>query len=407
MKELTPEESLSKIKSQLILRYIFWATLLLKMLCTFVGWARTACTDGDSIKINPKFWTVLDPEEQKFVLAHELAHCILKHHLRKGGRKHKLWNIACDFVVNLLLQDAGFKLPNGVLIDERFRDMTTEAVYAILEKEGDWDDGEDGEWNYEGEGDGSGDGSGQDDKEGSGKGGSKGKGNGKWGWKFGEVKDYQGSDPQANDHEWSARVAQAVQASRSCGQGSAFMDRLIEANKRSRIPWREVVQRFVQVLSKNDFDWKFPNRRYIAHDTYLPSVRSFEIGKILFIGDSSGSIGDEEINIAGSEIQAACLLVKAEFYVLWVDDTVHLPVEEIDQNQYPLQLKPKGGGGTDFRPGFDWVDREDFDPLCVIYITDGYCSSFPKEPSYPVLWLVTAKDKFEPPFGEVTYWHDV
>jgi predicted metal-dependent peptidase len=405
MREITPEESLSKIKSQLILRYIFWATLLLKMACLFRDWCRTAYTDGDMIGINPKFWTGLDPDEQKFVLAHELGHCILKHHLRKGNRKHRLWNIACDFVVNLLLVDAGFKLPHGCLYDEKYRDMTTEAVYALLEKDKTWEDGEDGEWNFDGEGDG--DGSGSSNGEGEQPSKGNGKGSGKWGWKFGEVKDYKGSDPQANDHEWSARVAQAVQASRSCGQGSAFMDRLVEANKRSRIPWKEVVQRFVQVLSKNDFDWTRPNKRYIAHDTYLPSVRSFEVGKILFIGDSSGSIGDEEINIAASEIQAACLLVKADFFVLWVDDTVHLPIEEIDPHEYPLQLKPKGGGGTDFVPGFQWVDRENFDPLCVIYITDGYCGSFPKEPDYPVLWLVTAKDKFDPPFGEVTYWHDV
>lgn len=399
-KKLSPDESLSRIKSQLILRYIFWATLLLKMLCSFATWARTACTDGESIHISPAFWETLDPEEQKFLLAHELAHCFLKHHLRKGKRKHVLWNIACDYVVNLLLKEAGFSLPVGCLYDERFKDMTAEAVYAILEKEstngGSGGEGDD-EWNIEpGDGDGEGSETGQ------------GSGNGKrWSWKFGEVKEYTGKDPQKNEQEWNARIQQAVQASRSCGQGSAMLDRFAEATKRSRVPWKEVCQRFVQVRAKNDFDWRMPNRRYVASDVYAPCIRSYEIGKILFIGDSSGSIGTEEINIAASEIQAAAHAVRAEFWIMWVDDRVQGVPEQIDTTKYPLDLKPKGFGGTDFKPGFKWVDKENFDPVCLIYITDGYCNSFPEEPDYPVLWLVTAKDKFEPPFGEVTYWHDV
>jgi predicted metal-dependent peptidase len=135
-----------------------------------------------------------------------------------------------------------------------------------------------------------------------------------------------------------------------------------------------------------------------------PSLHNLEIGKILFIGDSSGSIGEEEINICASEIQSAALSVKADFWVMWVDDHFQGPPVQIDPWQYPLKLKPKGFGGTCFKPGFEWIQKTDFDPLCVVYITDGYCNSFPKEPDFPVLWIVTAKNNFKPPFGEVTYW---
>jgi predicted metal-dependent peptidase len=375
-KQLTPDESLSRIKSQLILSYIFWATLLLKMRCEFDNNISTACTDGETIKLSAKFWESLSSDEQKFILAHELAHCLLKHHLRKGHRNHRLWNIACDLVVNLLLKDAGFTLPEDVLLNDKYKDMTAEAVYAIIEKDPQYEDGN-------------------------------GKGDGKWGWDFGEVKEYDGPDPQANEQEWNGRIQQAIQASKSCGQGSAMLDRLAEATKRSRVPWKEVCQRFVQVRAKNDYDMRQPNRRYTASDMYLPCLRSFEIGKILFIGDSSGSIGEEEINIAASEIQAAALTVKAEFWIMWVDDEVRGDPVEIPLDQYPLKLKPKGYGGTDFKPGFEWIDKENFDPVCVIYITDGFCNSFPNEPDYPVLWLVTSKDKFNAPFGEVTYYFDV
>jgi predicted metal-dependent peptidase len=285
-----------------------------------------------------------------------------------------------------LLKDAGFSLPPGVLYNKKYKDMTAEAVYTILEQKIK-------SYLY-GESDGDGEETLESD-------------NNPFGWKFGEVKEYTGKDPQTNDHEWTARIQQAAQAAHSCGKGSPFMDRLAEANKRSRIPWREVCQRFVQVRAKNDYDWRIPNKRYAGNGIYTPCLRSFEMGKVLFIGDSSGSIGEEEINIAASEIQAATILVKAEFWVMWVDDHVQGEPEEIDSNVYPLKLKPKGFGGTDFKPGFEWIDKESFDPVCVIYITDGFCNSFPPEPDFPVLWLITSKENFKPPWGEVTNYWDI
>jgi predicted metal-dependent peptidase len=45
-----------------------------------------------------------------------------------------------------------------------------------------------------------------------------------------------------------------------------------------------------------------------------------------------------------------------------------------------------GGGGTDFRPVFDRVNKDGLDPECVVYLTDGM-GSFPAvAPPYPVIW---------------------
>jgi predicted metal-dependent peptidase len=383
-KIMDPEESLSKIKSQLILSYMFWATLILKLPTSFdenmqppmPGCMATAKTDGESIIIHPEYWTSLSSEDQKLLLVHEVAHCMFKHHLRRGDRDPMMWNIACDLVVNLILEEAGFRIPNGQLIDYKYKDMSAEAVYELIKKMSDKM---------------------QQQLIGP---------NGKGSWQFGTVSDFpgNGSEAQVNDHEWSARTEQAARAAKNCGEGSNFMDRFCEANKESKIPWKEVCQRFVQVKARNEYEWKHPNKRMIVHNMIAPSLSNLEIGKILFIGDSSGSIGEEEINICASEIQSAALSVKADFWVMWVDDHFQGPPTQIDPWQYPLKLKPKGGGGTCFKPGFNWIEKNDFDPLCVVYITDGYCSSFPKEPDFPVLWVVTAKNNFKPPFGEVTYW---
>ena len=64
--------------------------------------------------------------------------------------------------------------------------------------------------------------------------------------------------------------------------------------------------------------------------------------------------------------------------------------------------KPKGGGGTDFKPPFDYIEANNLNPIAVVYMTDGFCSSFPEMQSYPVLWAVIGNySTFKPPFGEV------
>ncbi len=67
--------------------------------------------------------------------------------------------------------------------------------------------------------------------------------------------------------------------------------------------------------------------------------------------------------------------------------------------------KVKGGGGTSFKPFFQWVERENAHgnlPVCI-YFTDGY-GDFPSNaPDSPVLWLVLSGglESSRYPFGEV------
>ena len=69
----------------------------------------------------------------------------------------------------------------------------------------------------------------------------------------------------------------------------------------------------------------------------------------------------------------------------------------------PLELKPKGGGGTDYRPVTQWIWQEGLEPICVLWFTDLECSHFPPEPAYPVLWIISGAQDVTPPFGEWLY----
>jgi len=54
-------------------------------------------------------------------------------------------------------------------------------------------------------------------------------------------------------------------------------------------------------------------------------------------------------------------------------------------------LEPKGGCGTDFPPAFEWVAENNIVPVCLIYLTDLCCDSYPEAPEYPVLWVTDSR----------------
>ena len=63
-----------------------------------------------------------------------------------------------------------------------------------------------------------------------------------------------------------------------------------------------------------------------------------------------------------------------------------------------LPVHIQGGGGTSFRPPFEWLERADRQPDVLIYFTDAR-GTFPAvEPHYPVLWLV--KGSSPVPWGQ-------
>ena len=54
----------------------------------------------------------------------------------------------------------------------------------------------------------------------------------------------------------------------------------------------------------------------------------------------------------------------------------------------PDEIVVRGRGGTDFRPGFEWLNAQDIQPTVSLYFTDLKCSDYPEtEPDFPVLWM--------------------
>ena len=141
-----------------------------------------------------------------------------------------------------------------------------------------------------------------------------------------------------------------------------------------------------------------PNKRFICQGLYLPSVKSEELQNIVLTIDTSGSINQALLNQFKSEIEAILTEFQTELIVIYCDTTIR-KIETFTSNDLPLNLQCPGGGGTDFKPPFEYIEKEGLNPACFIYLTD--CQGrFPDHaPDYPVLWVNLINSEVGP-FGE-------
>ena len=125
------------------------------------------------------------------------------------------------------------------------------------------------------------------------------------------------------------------------------------------------------------------------------------LGEVILAVDTSGSIDQKLLDEFSGEVAEICKMTSKPLAVLYVDAKVR-NVEIFDPEDHVV-MNPKGGGGTDFIPAFDYLEEVDIVPAVFIYFTDGHCDSFPTEPEYPVLWAVYGNKNFQPPFGETLH----
>ena len=126
----------TRARSSLLLKQPFFGTLCLRLGAEFTEDIPTAGTNGEKLLINPTFFLKCTAEQRVGLLAHEVMHCVYMHVIRLNERDPFLWNVAGDYVINLVVTDAGMILPEGGLLDEKYRDMSADEIYTTLQKSG-------------------------------------------------------------------------------------------------------------------------------------------------------------------------------------------------------------------------------------------------------------------------------
>jgi len=363
-----------------------------------------AATDGVYLIFNPDTYFAYPLHERVFILVHEIMHMVLNHinmiHRYRttktvvypSGKKlpfnAMLFNCALDYVVNAILADSKVGTPpKDALLDANYGTAQDSPldVYAKLYKEA--------KANGKGKGDGDGEGEdGDQPQHGKGKSFDKlltpGKAKGQ---------NPQEVSAQRDEGEWKAAVAAASAISKAQGKLPAALDRLFQTILKPSVDWREALPAAVaRSVGGDGSTWRRLDRRLIVRDIAAPGRARFHTDSIAIAIDTSGSIGQIEIDRFFAEMRGILEDCKPRtVYVIWCDAKVH-KVDMIEDEAEINTLKPKGGGGTDFRPVFDWLKKEGVVPDSLVYFTD-LMGSFPSAaPGYPVIWASTVKNGHYP-----------
>jgi predicted metal-dependent peptidase len=380
-------------RAVLVLDHPFFGALSLRMNIEeeVKGRTRTMATDGRSIFYHKDYVQGCTDQELVGLFAHEVMHPAMQHHTRRGNRDPQLWNEAADYAINPILAEAGFVLPGAPLESPQYRGMTAEQIYEVLK-----DARHDGDGEQAPEDDGSRNQGGSNTKDGgNGTGDDPRDDNSNGAERPGSV--FDAPDPAQQEAEWQVALKQATQAAQMMGQLPGGIALAVEKIMKPRIDWRAILRRFVQQSATADYSWRMPNRRYIAGGLYLPEIRSEAMPAIVVVVDSSASTSTV-LPTFKAELQSIVEECQPESTIVIMADAKVQRVDRFERGE-AIAFNVEGFGGTDFRPAFEHVDREELCPACLIYLTDAD-GVYPDEPSpYPTLWAITTPDRHAP-WGE-------
>jgi predicted metal-dependent peptidase len=375
----------------------------------------TACTDGKRIYINPDYFCQFKVLEQVFILAHEVDHMVcshpvrMKHYARQGTVKGKPFdpnwvNICMDYVINARLVRTGVGTINPSWLLEP--SVTGEEL---------WEDVYDRLYNPppptpqpppQG-----GQGSPQPPPQGK---TPKSTGKSLKGAKGDPVADAQGgafdqvlepAEDLPSDHEIKEAVARAAALAKAMGKLPADFQRLVDEILDPQIDWREHIRLVLTgKVGNNAETWAKPNRRRLALNplVIIPGKRGYGCELVVVGVDTSGSIAERELSAFFAEVGGILNAVRPKRIVVIGCDAEVSQVDEVrslDEFQLLRSKGIRGGGGTDFRPVFDYVRDNNLQPETLVYLTDGYGAFPDTKPAYPTIWAMTTDEKA--PWGDV------
>lgn len=395
-------------RMRILYNHGFYGLLLMHMIYAVSEEIETACTDGVRITFGIDFLDSLSDSELDFVMMHEILHVVLQHCFRGDVEDPEAYNIAADIVVNSnIMLENGLKASSitlskyGIAMHvapdgKEGHEYTAEQVYAMLPK--------------------------NLNKKGNNKSLGSAVGRAKK-----EISKEQHQPVQVwDDHSqwgkyeeddtlrdvWLKRFEDAAEAieirdpSNARGLLPAFAERILKELKKSQTDWRTILNDFVQE-EVVDYSFSPPDRRFDDSPFFLPDFNGKEdmVEDILFMIDTSGSMSDDMIAAAYSEVKGAIdqFNGKLKGWLGFFDAAIIKPQPFSDENEFKI-IKPAGGGGTDFQIIFEYVFHHMSDklPASIIILSDGD-APFPQEKlagGIPVLWLLN-NEEVNPPWGKV------
>lgn len=342
--------------------------------------------------INPKFWNEHTIEEQVAILKHEILHLVFSHPARMQKMNPTIANYAFDITINQYIKDlpktnACTKCKIAYSKKETqcekckgkleviVNGLLPEMFNAPREKNSEW------YYNYL-----------QQNKN-------------KY---FKEIQmavtldDHSQWDKNENGTKQSPKVLEEAAkqiikqaheaAQKDYGNIPSALQREIEEVLQEKLRWDQILRQFLykasltlKVLSR-----KKRNKRY---GPLYPAQKAFPKLNILVGIDTSGSISPNQLKLFFDQL-VAINNPNTKIEVVECDCEIQRTYE---YSKNMKMGKPKGGGGTSFKPIFKYAQEKKHD--AIIVLTDGYDEGEAKNPGIPVLWGVTNDGRVSYKFG--------
>lgn len=332
----------------------------------------TCATDGKTIFFGADYVRKHNTSELVFTIGHEILHCLLNHFMRRTPDKNfKVWNVACDYVVNpLLVLNRVGSMPKGALFDKKYSKMTAEEVYDLLMQKmkaseqlstldvHEYQPPKDKSSGTEGEG------------------------------TSGKMGDAQpGEEPSDSAEEdvqegWKELFEEAVRGAEKFSGKNGVLNDLQAIQRRAypgdeaKVDWQEVLGEFIKTKFNGDISYLKPHKRSQSIGVVVPSVRMEESLHIAIALDTSGSIDQDQLKVFLNEVNGILTSYDNYSIHLWCFDTrVHNYVTLSPNSLSSLEdYELKGGGGTNFRVNWEHLESESIQPDLLLMLTDGYPS---------------------------------
>ena len=390
----------------LLLRHPFFGNMATRMrVQSCDDWCPTAATDGRNLYYNTQFFNMLTNKQIEFVIAHEILHCVFDHIVRREDREPRVYNIACDYLVNnLLVRDKigervdqiqifqDFKYDGWASeevyddIFEKYDDDELEQLGQLLDEHVDWEkDADEGEGNNA---------PGAGDKE--------GKGEGRPTYSKDELK-------KIRDEIKESMITSAQSA--GAGNTPGEISRMIKELTEPKMNWRELLRQQIQSTIKSDFTFSRPSRKGWHTGAILPGM-NFQDTIDLCIGvDMSGSIGNSQAADFLGEVKGIMDEYQDYKIKLWCFDTQVYNEEDFsaDGGNDITEYEILGGGGTDFDVNWSYMKEKDIQPKKFIMFTDGYpFGSWGDEDYCDTIFVIHShRDKnLQAPFGMTAHYEE-
>ena len=420
---LTPTQKLSTARHISVKLLPYFGTAIRSLVPVVHHDIKTMLVSDDGrLFYDPQFVAQENIHVVTFAVAHETMHVIFNHGkqtIKAGIAPHtqlsEIANMAQDFMINQLLLEAGFKVPNWALlpgplgyekdlgwreyfnqIRNRINSGNEPTLQDLLQQPGPFGPGTGGPPGPPQPGRGTFCGSGagnphpdEPDYDPNAQDGDEDDPNaGK-----GESGDGQGEDapnPSSikgrSQRDWNRIRKDAAQQAHNASKGRGTFPGGLkrwadEAVKPPKIDWRSALARNVRkgiawVKGTGDYRYSRPSRRQVSlgfgpGHVVLPCMVS-PVPKIWCVIDTSGSMGDKQIMDSISEVGGILRTISgAELTFVSGDATVNdvVKVRSVEQVKQFIT----GGGGTDFRPPFELALKQPAHPRpnILVYLTDG------------------------------------